>query len=85
MLVQQCAKPLQAEPTSQLSANQRPPALHHSTTLCNSPLATADTRASSVKFSVHHRLDSHATEERHYYCYHRHLDQLSVYKYCTYK
>lgn len=53
-----------AEPTAKLSANQRPPGLHHSTTLCNSPLATADTRASarSPILRAPPPLDSHATD-----------------------
>lgn len=52
-----------AEPTAKLSANQRPPALHHSTTLCNSQLATADTRASTSNCILRAPppLDSHAT------------------------
>lgn len=53
-----------AEPTAKLSANQRPPCLHHSTTLCNSPLATTDTRASTRNCILRALtpLDSHATD-----------------------
>ena len=80
-----------AEPTAKLSANQRSPALHHSTTLCNSPLATADTRASARNCILRAPppLDSHATDRERHCCCHRPEQPTGVasctstYKLCT--
>lgn len=74
-----------AEPTAKLSANQRPPALHHSTTLCNSPLATADTRASARNCILRAPppLDSHATDRERHCCCHRPEQPTGVADWCS--